>query len=305
MKTPDIGKLLEILKNWRTYGEYPGGQILAIVFVFIYIAVAIRCGEKSFEALLIGGLTLSVVVTVLYNIGSGLDPIFDVAFAPTTDNIPVVNWLGPKMRKARRCAASHLKTGNSEPSVDPAAITGIYRKAMVLYGDTEEWKEDGVLKLHISKAARNLIFPVILILVYHLWQHHLLQPMSLAEWMSKLDLFSTASVLVVIGLSGLYVCFRVLHMKALYKLVPKAKFRKFTCALLNSNWGIRDAQVAEISCSGSLIFIRRQVCEKDPCNADIEVRRIWRDDCALKPMLQSLIATSMADKAFLEELGRD
>jgi hypothetical protein len=305
MKMPDIKKVLDVGENWKTYGEYPGGQILAIVFVVIYIAAAMLFGKESFEVLLIGGLVLSVVVAVLYNVGSGLDPIFDVAFEPKTDKIPIIKWLSPEMREARRRAASHLKTGRSDPSVGPDAIKGVYRRAMVLYGDTKEWKQDGEVKLHISKAARNLIFPVILILLYHLWKCQLLQPMSPAEWMSKLDLFSVCIVLVLIGLFSLYVCLRVLHMKALYKLVPSAKFRQFACSLPDSDWGNKDRNVEELSSKGFLVFIRRFVWEENPRNAGIEVTRVWRDDCVLKPLFESLIATQVPDKRVFEKLISD
>jgi hypothetical protein len=204
------------------------------------------------ELTVLDTIAIFVVSWLFYELGSCWDwLLFDVLYAPRKAReegrgrlarVPLLEML----EKRREAAATTFH----------CPITGIYAKAKQLFGETEDWE----LKffLQISKAARTLLFPFIVILYCSLLQLHTsdesaatkdavkgaVAQASTNQW---LDWFSPRNpillafqghvhsgftwmvvhqgfVLATIVLALLvYILFRILHLRKLYDLVSNAR----------------------------------------------------------------------------------
>jgi hypothetical protein len=193
-------ELFEFVVEWpkqqKKAGEVYGGIFVLISLTVVFV-VMVLSRKAPWEALTSSGPWLGLLVIVLYNVGSGLDPIFDTVFNPSMDfyvsgkqGYFPLNPLGKKMRVARMRAARFLLEGNKGTPEEKAKqkplsteeVKGIYRKAKILYEDSCAWKENVQGPLAFSKAVRSVIIPVALVFAYYFIAHVLPRHTLAPHW---------------------------------------------------------------------------------------------------------------------------
>jgi hypothetical protein len=230
---------MEFLKEKTA--KIPGLSYVVIVATFLLL---------SKEPTVADAVLILLLSWLFYSAGSGWDKFFDWVYKPRKE--PLLTLGIKSLAESREAAARALKR----------PITGIYKKSKQLFAKSEDWEKHVNTPLQLSKAARTLIIPCILILTYtyslpssgqwltaaqsvlrnmvgyvsrypslhwaiektsHFLAIQEQRPEGLRWFVAHAHVVTVILILVTI----LSVWLRIVHMKKLYRLVSHARLSRF------------------------------------------------------------------------------
>ena len=239
---------MDLMKALEKRAKKWPGIVQVASLLGVIVALAIHKPEKEF------GLWQTVLVLALavlfHRIGTTLDA---VVFGPlyglepskplkrvwrfvarrlffiiklVVDRLPGTR----EMQEKRSEAAGTLRckiAGSKFTYQKDVNCEGVYDDAKVLLEKSDEWDDHIKPWLELSKAIRSFIWPLTAIFIYDVghdrwpmpWLDNALS-VSVLNWLSWWAVSISALFLALV----LYIWLRILHMRAMYKLVKESKF---------------------------------------------------------------------------------
>jgi hypothetical protein len=239
----DAAKLLESkAKKW------PG--IVQTVSLLIMIATLAFNKPESEFGLWQTALVVAVAV-LLYRFGAILDDlVFDPLYGlkPSDEALKLwpkvaaklfspIKWFVDQLPGTKDMVNDRKEaTKVLRPRIDLNFITGdvtdkdcvgIYAAAKTLFEGSDQWEDQVKPPLELSKVIRSVICPIFAILVFDvvnsIWKMAWFDRLLRAPVLNWLVWWEVSLTLLLLALV-LYVWLRVLHMRAMYKLVSSSKY---------------------------------------------------------------------------------